>query len=181
MNRKGLRLAAATFLCLGMLSQPAFAQVAGDVNIAPPPLRAEVIPPGPNGSIWIPGYWYWDKDHYKWIDGVWAEAKPGYVWIPARWEERAGYHHFVAGYWQPLPAQTTTTVVVTPPPPPPMPHEEVVVEVRPGYVWMPGYWNWDGYQYIWFAGAWRPEHGPHHWEGGPHGDPHWGGPGPHWR
>jgi hypothetical protein len=180
LNWKGLRLMAATMLCLGVLYQPAFAQVAGDVNISPPPLQAEVIPPGPTGSIWIPGYWYWKDQHYEWVGGVWAEPRAGYFWVPASWEQRGQYYHFVAGRWEPLPPPERR-VVISPPPPPPLPHE--VVEVRPGYVWAPGYWYWDGFQYLWFAGVWGPEHhGPHggggpHWEGGPHG-----GGGPHgWR
>ncbi len=26
--------------------------------------------------------------------------------------------------------------------------------VRPGYVWAPGYWRWDGYRYGWRGGYW---------------------------
>lgn len=34
--------------------------------------------------------------------------------------------------------------VIEPPPPPP---------VAPGYVWQPGYWSWNGVQYVWVPGA----------------------------
>lgn len=179
MNCHALRLAAATLLCLGMFSRPALAQMAGDVNVPPPPLRAEIVPPGPSGSIWVPGYWYWSDGRYKWVGGVWAEARPGYVWVPARWELRNVYYHFVPGHWKALPAPART-VVVTPPPPPP-PREEVVV-VRPGYVWAPGYWNWDGFQYVWIGGDWRPlRYRPGPWRGPYWHGPHWHDHGPYWR
>jgi hypothetical protein len=44
------------------------------------------------------------------------------------------------------------TVGIPPPPvvveplPPPMPH----------YVWVPGYWGWDGHGYVWVPGYWDP-------------------------
>ncbi len=183
MNRHALRLAAAAMLCLGMLGRSALAQEPGDVNVPPPPLRAEVVPPGPAGSVWIPGYWYWSGGHYKWVAGVWAEARPGYVWEPAHWELRNVYYHFVPGYWRPLPGPEVRTVVVEPPYPPPPPREEVVV-VRPGYAWAPGYWNWDGFQYVWVTGYWRTLrpgpywHGPY-WRGSYWHGPYWRSPGPH--
>jgi hypothetical protein len=37
---------------------------------------------------------------------------------------------------------------------PPAPVVEVVPPPSaPGYVWQPGYWSWDGVQYVWVAGA----------------------------
>jgi hypothetical protein len=57
------------------------------------------------------------------------------------------------------------TVGIPPPPvvveplPPPMPH----------YVWVPGYWGWDGHGYVWVPGYWIPErpgwrYVPPHWQ-----------------
>jgi hypothetical protein len=34
--------------------------------------------------------------------------------------------------------------------PPPPRYERVVV--RPGYVWTPGYWRWNGRRHVWIAG-----------------------------
>jgi len=39
----------------------------------------------------------------------------------------------------------------------------------PGYVWIPGYHNWDGNRHVWVSGRWEmaPRHHarwePHHW------------------
>ncbi len=49
-----------------------------------------------------------------------------------------------------------------------------IVETRPprpgpGYVWTPGYYNWDGSRYVWIGGRWvMPPHRHAHWEAG-----HW--------
>jgi len=46
---------------------------------------------------------------------------------------------------------------------PPPPRMEVVPAPRSGYVWAPGYWNWNGHRYVWHNGNWvRARHG-HHW------------------
>lgn len=45
---------------------------------------------------------------------------------------------------------------------PPVPFdEEVSAAPGSGYVWVPGYWWWDGQQYLWIAGRWAypPESG----------------------
>ncbi len=51
---------------------------------------------------------------------------------------------------------------------PPPPREEVVPVVRGGYVWVPGYWDWNGRHYHWVKGhrvrARHNEHWvPHRW------------------
>jgi hypothetical protein len=51
---------------------------------------------------------------------------------------------------------------------PPAPRHEVVPVVQPGWVWQPGYWNWNGHRYVWVRGhrirAHRGAHwAPHHW------------------
>ena len=54
--------------------------------------------------------------------------------------------------------------------PPPLRAETVVVAPAPGYVWVPGYYRWDGAAYIWMPGRYeRPPRGrarwvPAHWE-----------------
>jgi len=56
-------------------------------------------------------------------------------------------------------------VAVAPPP------DRIIVApaVRPGYVWAPGYWRWDGRRHVWVDGHYvRERHGyrwhPAHWE-----------------
>ena len=51
---------------------------------------------------------------------------------------------------------------------PPPPRVEVVPAARVGYVWAPGYWNWNGHHHVWVGGRWMGErHGyhyaPHEW------------------
>ncbi|MFT4045093.1 MAG: YXWGXW repeat-containing protein [Solimonas sp.] len=38
--------------------------------------------------------------------------------------------------------------------PPPLPDYEQPWCPGPGYVWVPGYWSWNGYDYYWVPGAW---------------------------
>jgi WXXGXW repeat (2 copies) len=46
---------------------------------------------------------------------------------------------------------------------PPPPRVEVVPAPRVGYVWAPGYWNWNGHQHVWKSGYWvRERHGYHY-------------------
>ena len=51
---------------------------------------------------------------------------------------------------------------------PPAPRYEVVPVVPSGYVWVPGYWDWNGHRYHWVSGhRVRAQHGaawvPHRW------------------
>jgi WXXGXW repeat (2 copies) len=62
----------------------------------------------------------------------------------------------------PFTASAAALIVVAPPAP--------VVEVRPaipapGYVWMDGYWNWEGGRHVWIPGRWVAPHPGYHWVG----------------
>jgi len=67
--------------------------------------------------------------------------------------------------------------------PPPVRAEIVGVAPGPGYVWVPGYYNYSGRDYVWVGGRWdRPPRArarwvPAHWERDGHGyyfvDGHW--------
>jgi len=70
----------------------------------------------------------------------------------------------------PAAAATFVDIRITPPPP----HVEIVPGPRPGYVWAPGYWRWNGHRHIWVRGGWiRERHGwrwePQHWVQTPNG------------
>lgn len=43
------------------------------------------------------------------------------------------------------------SIGVAPPPP-----RFERVGVRPGYVWAPGYWRWNGGRHVWASGYWVP-------------------------
>jgi hypothetical protein len=52
--------------------------------------------------------------------------------------------------------------------PPPVRREYIGVAPGRGYVWIDGYWSWDGYRHVWIAGRWEaPRPGyvwrPHRW------------------
>ena len=51
-------------------------------------------------------------------------------------------------------AQSFDLRIGTPPPPP---RVVVVPAPRPGYVWAPGYWNWQGRRHVWNDGHWERE------------------------
>ncbi len=40
---------------------------------------------------------------------------------------------------------------------PPAPKYEAVPAPRRGYVWVPGYWNWNGHRHVWQSGVWVKE------------------------
>jgi WXXGXW repeat (2 copies) len=40
--------------------------------------------------------------------------------------------------------------------PPPAPRVEDMPPARDGYVWAPGYWSWDGSNYVWVEGRYVP-------------------------
>ena len=70
---------------------------------------------------------------------------------------------------------------------PPPPQVEVIPAPRPGYVWAPGYWAWQGGRHIWVAGCWVPVHRGYYWVPdrwveyrGPRG-PHWHFEPGHWK
>ena len=51
---------------------------------------------------------------------------------------------------------------------PPPPGVQYVPVARPGRIWVPGYWAWNGHRYFWSSGAWqraRPGYAPvaGHW------------------
>lgn len=56
------------------------------------------------------------------------------------------------------PARATVAYTVAMEPPPP---RHVVVTVRPGYVWVDGYWHWNGHDYVWYDGYYEPERSGH--------------------
>jgi hypothetical protein len=67
---------------------------------------------------------------------------------------------------------TTSVVGVAPPPP----RYERIPRARPGYVWAPGYWRWDGrlHRHVWAGGYWVPARPgytwhPAYWDHAPNG------------
>lgn len=63
----------------------------------------------------------------------------------------------------PAAAQASMNIGVTIGSPPPAPVYEAVPAPRPGYVWAPGYWRWDGGRHVWSPGYWMAERRGYHW------------------
>ena len=76
------------------------AQVSIGIQIGPPP-RPRVVRvvrerPGPE-YIWVDGYWYVEKKHYRWHEGYWTH--PPYArarWVPPYYERGM----YFVGYWE---------------------------------------------------------------------------------
>jgi hypothetical protein len=60
-----------------------------------------------------------------------------------------------AAAWLPLPSMAQTGINLVISSAPPAPRFESVPAPRRGYVWAPGYWNWDGYRHAWTSGHWE--------------------------
>ena len=71
-------------------------------GVAPPALRAEVIPRAPSPHyFWARGYWgYRPHGGYAWNGGRWMAPRVGYAWQPAHWYARGARWHFGGGYWR---------------------------------------------------------------------------------
>ncbi len=72
--------------------------------------------------------------------------------------------------------------------PPPVVRHEPVPPPRPAFVWVQGYWGWNGNAYVWLPGRWEPARPGYvyvqpNWQQGPRGwELHQGGwhaQGPH--
>lgn len=76
------------------------AQISIGIRIGPPPPPrvVRILPPRPAPEyVWVEGYWYPVRRHYKWHDGYWTRTPyEGARWVPA-------YHdgeQFFEGYWE---------------------------------------------------------------------------------
>src|SRR5262249_3079321 len=65
--------------------------------------------------------------------------------------------------FSPAAAQASMNIGLTIGTPPPAPVYEVVPAPRAGYVWAPGFWQWEGGRHAWHAGYWMPERRGYNW------------------
>lgn len=100
-NRK-LIIGSLAALIIGSASLPADARTNVDfyVNVAPPPLRYEVVPAPRVGWVWAPGYWDWRGNRYYWVPGHHIRHRPGYFYEPARWAARDGRYYYTRPQWR---------------------------------------------------------------------------------
>ena len=96
---KKLILGSLVAATLAASAMPATARTDIVVNVAPPPLRYEVVPAPRVGYVWVPGYWEWRRHRHVWIAGHWTRHRPGYVYAPAAWVERDNRWHYRGPRW----------------------------------------------------------------------------------
>jgi hypothetical protein len=115
--------------------------------------------------VWVPGHWRWNEGSYVWESGHWEiPPAPDVQWVQPQWIPQGGGYVLQEGFWQVIdpnqavaatPQEHSAQEIATTEPPP-TPQREIIVErPTPAYVWLPGYWMWQGERYVWMAGHWE--------------------------
>ncbi len=83
----------------GLSVLPASAQVY--VRIAPPAPIVETVPAAhPAGTVWVGGYWRWNRSRYVWVPGHYAHPGAGYRhWCAGHWHNGPRGYWWVDGHW----------------------------------------------------------------------------------
>jgi len=91
-------VAALVAASLGSVALPAAADVI--VRVAPPPPRAEHVPPPRHGYVWVPGHWDWNGRRHVWVHGTWLRERHGYSYHEPAWVEHDGRWSMERGRWE---------------------------------------------------------------------------------
>lgn len=86
---KKILLAAMIATSVAGIATPAAATVVY-VQVAPPPMRDEVVPAPRHGHVWAPGYWDWRGHKHVWHQGKWVMERRGHHYQQTKWVERDG-------------------------------------------------------------------------------------------
>jgi hypothetical protein len=117
------------------------------VNERPPSVR-------PEGSVWVPGYWFYDEDRkdFLWVSGFWRVPPAGRKWVPGYWARTDDGARWVSGYW--ADGNLTGPAYLDPPP--------TTLELGPsvpapavGYLYVPGIWIPVEGDWAWRPGFWN--------------------------
>ena len=102
MTKPKLILGSLIAALLGSAAFPAAARTNVDfyVNVAPPPLRYEVVPAPRVGWVWVPGFWDWRYSRYHWVPGHYVRHRPGYFYEPARYVFRDNRYYYTGPGWR---------------------------------------------------------------------------------
>lgn len=94
-------MGAAALVSVGSLTVPlaAQAQPAIVIQTAPPPPRAERVPPPRRGYVWAPGHYEARGRNYVWVRGEYVRARPGYAYRAPQWREDGGRWVYNRGGW----------------------------------------------------------------------------------
>jgi hypothetical protein len=75
-------------------------EVEVEIEVVPPPVKVEVIPPAPSvHHFWIHGYYGWTGAAHYWVPGRYEVLRPGWAWSEARWAPVGRRWHFYPGHW----------------------------------------------------------------------------------
>lgn len=128
------------------------------LGATPPAPVADPIPPQTDPqTIWIPGYWAWNKavNNFTWVCGVWRKPPAGHVWVPGVWRPLNGGWVWMRGFWSHAPAQQLSFITA---PPPDQLDENPANPASGDLFWVHGYWEYSPVsgQYNWLNGIWQP-------------------------
>jgi hypothetical protein len=87
------------FALAALAGTPAYAQTEIIIQQAPPPMRAEPIPPERSGYAWDRGHWRWDGRAYAWMPGHWQPVRRNAHWRPGHWVARGPNWFWMEGRW----------------------------------------------------------------------------------
>ncbi|HEX3096129.1 MAG TPA: hypothetical protein VHQ02_00345 [Usitatibacter sp.] len=90
---------AAALMGLAAIPAAARSNVELFVDVAPPPVRYEVVPAPRVGWVWAPGFWEWRHGRHFWVAGHWIRERRGYVYRPAGWAYYGGRWGYRPGIW----------------------------------------------------------------------------------
>ena len=102
MKKLILAAGAATLLSLGAFTVPTVANAQPVINVqfgAPPPPRAERVPPPRRGYVWAPGHWEPRGKRHVWVQGSYVRARPGYAYRAPEWRDNGGRWEMRRGGW----------------------------------------------------------------------------------
>jgi hypothetical protein len=91
----GLLIAGSALVAPAVVS----AGVVVDVDVAPPALRVEPVPPARAGFVWAPGFWDYRGHGHVWVGGRWLPERRGWHWVPDHWDQAGPHWHHSPGYW----------------------------------------------------------------------------------
>jgi hypothetical protein len=90
---------AAALMGLAAIPAAARSNVEFFVDVAPPPVRYEVVPAPRLGWVWAPGFWEWRHGRHFWVRGHWVREWRGYLYRPAGWAYDGGRWGYRPGIW----------------------------------------------------------------------------------
>ena len=96
---------------LGAVAMPTMSEASGgaewSIRIGHPHYRAEFVPEGRFGYVWVPGYWHRHGYRQVWVEGAWVRERRGSGNVygygngyqPQRWSHPEDWRYRNGGRW----------------------------------------------------------------------------------